>query len=324
VAAAPRTGAMGARLSRISLRPEVWLPWLTVLGFGAYVVSWLGREVFYAAFGVSPEIVGVHYPSLLIPAAIVGVFVALTLLAVIAFVVPLFVITSSRRAGQWQMKIGGLILLSVLAAAAIVGAIFGESGKEGAVAILTVPWIMGALFLIHGFGSWFRRSLHRRAVRSRLRRLRRQVTSPEEALSAYHAEQRSQRRRQATRRAERARVRREARPAGLVILLWLATILYMMLGAYLTDAATRAAYNAINGKTDIFVGADRPANVLLNVQVRTVQVEAIEPHFHSLQRAQLLYLGTNSGGHVLYDRTARQAVVIPSGSVALRFDSSYG
>jgi hypothetical protein len=75
VAAAPRPGAMGARLSRISLRPEVWLPWLTVLGFGAYVVSWLGREVFYAAFGVSSEIVGVHYPSLLIPAAVVGVFV---------------------------------------------------------------------------------------------------------------------------------------------------------------------------------------------------------------------------------------------------------
>jgi hypothetical protein len=219
------------------------------------------------------------------------------------------------------MKVGGLILLSVVAAAAILGAIFGESSKEEAVAILTVPWIMGVLFLVHGFGAWSSRSLRRRAVRSRLRRLRRQVTSPEEALSAYHTEQRAQRRRQAARRAERARVRREARPAGLVILLWLATILYMMLGAYLTDAATRAAYNAINGKTDIFVGADRPANVLLNVHVRAVQVEAIEPQFHPLQRAELLYLGTNSGSHVLYNRTARQAVIIPSGSVALRFDS---
>jgi hypothetical protein len=324
VAAAPRPGAMGARLSRISLRPEIWLPWLTVLGFGAYVVSWLGREVFYAAFGVSPEIVGVHYPFLLIPAAVVGVFVALTLVAVIAFVVPLFVMTSSRRAGRWQMKVGGLILLSVVAASAIVGAIFGEGGKEEAVAILTVPWIMGALFLIHGFGAWSRRSLRRRAVRSRLRRLRRQVASAEEALSAYHTEQRAQRRRQAARRAERARVRREARPAGLVILLWLATILYLMLGAYLTDAATRAAFNAKNGKTDIFVGADQPANVLLGVHVRAVQVDAIEPQFHPLQRAELLYLGTNSGSHVLYNRTARQAVIIPSGSVALRFDSPPG
>jgi hypothetical protein len=324
VAAAPRPGAMGARLSRISLRPEVWLPWLTVLGFGAYVVSWLGREVFYAAFGVSPEIVGVHYPSLLIPAAVVGVFVALTLVAVIAFVVPLFLMTSSRRAGRWQMKVGGLILLSVVAAAAIFGAIFGDSGKEEAVALLTVPWIVGALFLIHGFGAWSRRSLRRRAVRSRLRRLRRQVTSPEEALSAYHTEQRSQRRRQAARRAERARVRQEAWPAGLVILLWLATMLYMMLGAYLTDAATRAAFNAKNGRIDIFAGADRPANVLLGVHVRAVQVDAIEPQFRPLQRAELLYLGTNSGSHVLYNRTARQAVIIPSGSIALRFASPPG
>jgi hypothetical protein len=324
VAAAPGPGALGARLSRISLRPEVWLPWLTVLGFGAYVVSWLGRAVFYAAFGVSPEIVGVSYPSLLIPAAVLGVFVALVFLTVVAFAVPLFVITSSRRAGRWQMKVGGLILLSVLVAATILGAIFGESGSEGAVAALTVPWILGVLFLVHGFGAWSARSLRRHAVRSRLRRLRQQVNSPEEALSAYLTEQRAQRRRRAARRAERARVRREARPAGLVILLWLATVLYLMLGAYLTDAATRAAYNAVVGETDIFVAADRPANVLLNVHVRAVEVEAIEPQFRPLQTAELLYLGTNSGTHVLYNRTARQAVLIPSGSVALRFDSPPG
>jgi hypothetical protein len=324
VAAAPRPGALGARLNRISLRPEAWLPWLTILGFGAYVVSWLGRAVFYAVFGVSPEIVGVSYPSLLIPAAVLGVFVALILLAVIAFAVPLFVMTSSRRAGRWQMKVGGLILLSVVVAATILGAIFGESGKEGAVAALTVPWIVGTLFLVHGFGAWSTRSLRRRAVRSRLRRLRQHVTSPEEAVSAYLTEQRAQRRRRAARRAERARVRREARPAGLVILLWLATVLYLMLGAYLTDAATRAAYNAVNGKTDIFVAADRPANVLLNVHVRAVEVEAIEPQFRPLQTAELLYLGTNSGTHVLYNRTARQAMLIPSGSVALRFGSPPG
>jgi hypothetical protein len=42
---------------------------------------------------------------------------------------------------------------------------------------------------------------------------------------------------------------------------------------------------------------------LLNLQVRTVKVEAIAPRFRPLQDAQLLYLGTNAGARVLYNRT---------------------
>jgi hypothetical protein len=109
-----------------------------------------------------------------------------------------------------------------------------------------------------------------------------------------------------------------------VLLLWLAAVLYIALGAYLSDAAQRAAHNAIDGRDKLFVGTDLPANVLLNVHVRGVRVEAIEPQFRPLQKAQLIYLGTNAGAYVLYNRTVRQAVLIPSGSVALRFDSPPG
>jgi hypothetical protein len=305
-------------LRRISLRPDVWLPWLTVLGFGSYVVSWLGREQFYAAFGVTPALVGVDYPSLLIPAAVVGVFLVLTLVVVTVFLVPIFV-PVSRRAAKWQMKVGGLIFLSVFVTSVIMGAIFGDSGEK-AIPILSVPWMLGGLFFGHGFGSWVGRRTRRHAVRDRLRRLHRRAGSPEEALAAYLVEQRARRRRRAARRAERGGVRREAGPATVVFLLWLAAVLYIALGSYLSDAATRAAHNAVSGKTDLFVGADGLANVLLNVQVRAVQIDAIEPRFRQLQQAQLIYLGTNGGAYVLYNRTAHHAVLIPSGSVALRFD----
>jgi hypothetical protein len=63
-------------------------------------------------------------------------------------------------------------------------------------------------------------------------------------------------------------VRQEAGLAIVVFLLWLAVVLYIALGGYLSDAAPRAASNAVSGKTDLFVGADGAANVLLNVHVR--------------------------------------------------------
>jgi len=85
--------------------------------------------------------------------------------------------------------------------------------------------------------------------------------------------------------------------------------------------ATASGNSTRNGTTP-FVGADLPANILLNLQVRTVKVEAIAPQFRPLQDAQLLYLGTNAGAHVLYNRTARQTLLAPSGAVALRFDPS--
>lgn len=50
--------------------------------------------------------------------------------------------------------------------------------------------------------------------------------------------------------------------------------------------------------------------------MRPVRVDAIEPQFRRLQRAQLIYLGTNAGAYVLYNRTARHAVLIPSGQDA--------
>jgi hypothetical protein len=302
----------------ISLRPESWLPWLTILGFGAYVVTWLGRRRFYAALGVTPELVGVDYPSLFLPAAVVAVFVVLTLVMVSAFIVPFFM-PISRRAAIWQMKVGGWIFLAVIVGSVAAGALLGEDSAESVGVVMTLPVLFGALFFGHGFGAWFGRSATRRAVRSRIRRLDKEHRPRGQGLTAYLEQQRDRRRRKATRRARAASIRREATPSTTVYLLWCAAVLFITLGAYLSDAAARAAHHAANGTTP-FVGADLPANVLLNLHVRRVKVEAIAPQFRPLQGAQLLYLGTNAGAYVLYNRTAREALIIPSGAVALRFD----
>jgi hypothetical protein len=312
-------GRWVGRLRGISLRPESWLPWLTILGFGAYVISWLGRVQFYAAFGVTPELVGLDYPSLFLPAAVVGVFLVLALVAATAFILPIFT-PISRRAAIWEMKVGGWIFLSVFVVAMVAGAILGEDRTEAAIAALSLPWIFAVLFFGHGFGAWFGRMVRRQAVRSRIRRLDKERRPPGQGLPAYLAEQRVRRRRKAARRARAASTRREAATSVTVYMLWFAAVLFIVLSGYLSDAATRAAHNAASGKTP-FVGADLPANMLLNVRVRTVRVEAIAPQFRPLQDAQLLYLGTNAGAHVLYNRTARQALLIPSGAVALRFQS---
>lgn len=200
------------------------------------------------------------------------------------------------------------------------GALLGEDSAEPVGAVMAFPILFGALFFGNGFGAWLSRTATRRAVRSRIRRLDKEGRPPGQGLTAYLVEQRARRRRKAARRARAASIRREAAPSITVYLLWFAAVLLIALGGYLSDAATRAAHNAANGKTDIFVGADGPANVLLNVNVRTVRVEAIAPQFRLLQDAQLLYLGTNAGADVLYNRTAQQALLIPSGAVALRFD----
>ncbi len=308
------------RLWGVSRRPEGWLPWLTILGFGAYVVTWLGRRKFYAALGVTPDLVGVDYPSLFLPAAVVGVFLVLTLMAVSAFIVPFFM-PISRRAAVWQMKVGGWIFLSVFVVSVAAGALLEKDNAEPVGAVMALPTLFGALFFGHGFGAWFGRTATRRVLRSRIRRLDKERRPPGQGVTAYLEEQRARRRRKAARRARAASIRREAAPSITVYLLWFAAVLFIALGAYLSDAATRAAHHAANGRTEIFVGADGPANVLLNLHVRTVKVEAIAPQFRPLQDAQLLYLGTNAGAHILYNRTARQALLIPSGAVALRFES---
>jgi hypothetical protein len=316
--ASPASSGSG-RLRGISLRPEGWLPWLTILGFGAYVVTWLARVQFYGVFGVTPELVGVDYPSLFLPAAVVGVFLLMTLVAASAFIVPLFM-PVSRRAALWQMKVGGLIFLSVFIASVAAAVLLGERRADSVGAVVSLPILFGALFFAHGFAAWSGRTSRRRAVRRRIRRLEKKHRPPGQGLKASWEGRLPPRRKRLPRRARAVSIRRETAPSVTVYLLWFAAVLFIALGAYLSDAATRAAQHATNG-TAPFVGADLPANILLNLQVRTVTVEAIAPKFRPLQNAQLLYLGTNAGAHVLYNRTAQQAMLIPSGAVALRFDS---
>ena len=50
---------------------------------------------------------------------------------------------------------------------------------------------------------------------------------------------------------------------------------------------------------------------------RSVRVIAHDPKLQSLEKAEVLYLGTHDGADLLYDRTAKRTVMIPAGSVTL-------
>jgi hypothetical protein len=50
-------------------------------------------------------------------------------------------------------------------------------------------------------------------------------------------------------------------------------------------------------------------------------VIAQDPRLRSLEKAQLLYLGTHDGMQVLYDRTNKHVVLVPTGSVTLVLSS---
>jgi ABC-type multidrug transport system fused ATPase/permease subunit len=302
-------------MKRTSLRPELWLPWLTVLGFGSYVVSWFGREAFYLAFGVTSEIVGVDYPTLLVPAAVAGAIMVLLLMAIAALILPLFK-RWPRRAAFSQMWVGGLILLATVAVATVIAALYPPFPKKwGPLHLIYVPGWFGILLFAHGGSALTDTRVRRR----RMRALRRKLP-PEEAMIAYVAERRQRRQGRQARRAKRARITGDVLPAALPLLLSMVILLFIAFAAYLINAAEHAAHNVIANKTRAFTRADLPASVLLNVQARSVRVVAIAPQFRPLESTRLLYLGASDGTYVLYDRTARQAVLVPSGSVALRLE----
>jgi hypothetical protein len=50
---------------------------------------------------------------------------------------------------------------------------------------------------------------------------------------------------------------------------------------------------------------------------RSVQVIAHDPRLRSLEKAEVLYLGSNQGADVLYDRTAKRTMIVPAGNVTL-------
>jgi hypothetical protein len=264
--------------------------------------------------------VGADYPSLLIPTAVYGVFLVLLLVAASAFMVPSFMPTS-RRVVRWQLKVGGSIFFPSFVAVVILPHVVGRSAIA---ALPLVPLLFGLMLFALGFSVWLYRLAVRCYVRGRIWQLQRKAASAEEAreaAAAYLWGLRAPYRRRRARRARRARARREALPATVVLLLWLGALLYILLVAYLGIAASTAARNAIEGRGDLYPGANLPAAVLLNVHVRPVRVDAIAPQFRPLQKAQVLYLGTNGAVYVLYNRTAREAVLVPTGSVALRFDA---
>jgi hypothetical protein len=85
------------------------------------------------------------------------------------------------------------------------------------------------------------------------------------------------------------------------------------------NAAEHAARDAIAEKPMFQSAGDLPADVLLNVAARPVEVIAVESRFRSLERQKLLYLGAKDSVCVLYDIVKMKTYLVPSGAIALQF-----
>jgi len=99
---------------------------------------------------------------------------------------------------------------------------------------------------------------------------------------------------------------------ALVAMLGMGFFLAVFALAFTAQRAAQAQIAGRSYKTNMIYNILTPAAV-----ARPVKVTAQDPRLRSLEKAQLLYLGTHDGMQVLYDRTKKHAVLVPTGSVTL-------
>jgi hypothetical protein len=274
---------------RYRLRPEAILTWLSLIGLICYVITWTGYVTFYRTFSVGPQTVGVSYPALLIPAAAIASILVLFVAAVVALIAPLFMQVPIRAA--YIHSLLGLVMFVVFDFWYIrLDAPTGRGHLSPIQVFALFGGLLGLLLLVHGLSvvlsEWARR---RRG--SRAHELRERVAAD----------------------------LRDAAPVVLVLLAGIAGLLLVMFVIYLNNAAEHAARDAIAEKPMFQSAGDLPADVLLNVAARPVEVVAVESRFRSFERQKLLYLGAQDGVYVLYDIVKKKTYLVPSGAIALQF-----
>jgi hypothetical protein len=257
--------------------------------------------------------VGASYPDLLVPTAVLAAILVFLLVGVTAMLMLFFVRVSNWTAGL-EIVIGSLLVFATSPF---------YSGKGN---LYDLPLFFAALIAIHGYSVLIRDSIKNSIIRNRhrfrVRRLRRRISKKPEnqhqdIILMYMAKRRYFR--SIWKRTRQSA--REAMPIVMMPLTVIAVILFLSLAGYLFGTGERIA--------ETMVAEGEPTTVdvfstyfLLNVKVDRVRIIAIAPRFKDLEQAEALYLGTNDGVHILYDAAARQAVLVPSGSVALQFTGS--
>jgi hypothetical protein len=319
----------GGQARRWAVPPERTLAWLSLLGLVCYGALWFVHQSFYSVFGVSLATVGVGQAQIVTSAAVVALLLALlvTSLAVI------FRLPYTRRPSPWRVAllegIAGAVLAGVALAllTPLARAARGAKGGPSDVLLTVVFFVvmvslLGAALAVRGLGDllirWCLRWLYQVRKRLLVRRYLGQDVTTEAVIATYLPARRAARRRIARRRARRAAWGRDLRVASRTYRLAGAAVLALafFVGVFaLSLAADHDARARIAGrsyKTNMIYNILTPAAV-----ARPVKVTAQDPRLRSLEKAQLLYLGTHDGMQVLYDRTKKHAVLVPTGSVTL-------
>jgi hypothetical protein len=148
-----------------------------------------------------------------------------------------------------------------------------------------------------------------------LRRYLGRAVSADAILATYLPARRAARRRAARRRAA---WRRDRQAVGRTV--WL--VFVAILGAGLFYAVVALTLTAQQDAQAQIAGRKHETIWLYDLLTpgavaRPVEVIAQDPRLRSLEKAQVLYLGTHDGMQVLYDRTKKHAVLVPGGSVTL-------
>jgi len=315
--------------------PERVLAWLTLLGLVCYGALWFVHGVFYGAFGVSLAMVGVGQTEIVTKAAVFALLFALLLVypAVMIRVYFLAILPGSRPrwrpaalemlagalllGGAWMLLLPGTPLHQALRAA--------NGGRFGLVTLalfLVMTSVLGALLSAKGLMDFLASRPVNRWMRQAdlwwLRRHRGQGANAEEVIAIYREARRKARRRATRRRERRAVWRRDLRVASrmyrlaLTAMLGLGLVMAVFALAFAADDAARAQIAGRRYQTNLLYDVLTPGAV-----ARPVRVIVQDPRLRWLEKAQLLYLGAHDGMQVLYDRTKKRAVLVPTGSVTL-------
>lgn len=317
----------GSQAGRRRIAPERILAWLSVVGLAYYGALWLIHQSFYRAFGLSVSMVGVGQAEMVTSAAVFALWVG-PLLAYPAVIVR-FLFSRARGRGALLEAIFGAVLLIgmllLLQLAPLEDAMRDIDGSSpsglGILAMfLAMVALLSFVLFVKGLGDLSAAFLFYRGIRPAykwwlVRRYLGRPRTTEAVFTTYVRARRAARRRAASRRAA---WRRDLRAVGRTYRFALVAVLglgFFLAVALLADMAERDAQARIADRkyeTNWVYHIFTPGEV-----ARPVELIAHQQRLRPLEKAKMLYLGTHDGTEVLYDRSAKRAVLVPAGSVTL-------
>jgi hypothetical protein len=297
------------------------------VGLAYYGALWLIHQSFYRAFGLSVSMVGVGQAEMVTSAAVFALWVG-PLLAYPAVIVRFLFSRAQGRAALLEATFGAILLIGtvlLLQWAPLKDAMRDLDGNSpsglGILAMfLAMVALLSFVLFVKGLGDLSAAAVFYRGIRPaykrwQVRRYLGRVRTTEAVFTTYVPARRTARRRAARRRAA---WRRDLRAVGRTYRFAFVAVLglgFFLAVALLADVAERDAQARIAERkyeTNWVYHLLTPGEV-----ARPVELIAHQPRLRSLEKAKLLYLGSHDGTEVLYDRTAKHAILVPAGSVTL-------